>query len=166
MQIGKSGLRDNSHLIYLHGSDSNSGKARLFRGWFPGMLTPDFSGSFDERMAQLRSILGDKTDWTLIGSSYGGWMGTVFTLDHVNQVRKLILLAPALMLDPLASLPQPKLVSVPTILIHGTADDVVPPNPVREIAEQLFTNLTYISVDDGHRLQKAVYELDWKNIPA
>jgi predicted esterase YcpF (UPF0227 family) len=32
---------DNKRLIYLHGSesDSNSGKARLFREWFPGMLT-------------------------------------------------------------------------------------------------------------------------------
>lgn len=91
-------------------------------------------------------------------------MGTIFTLDHEAQVRKLILLAPALMLDPLASLPQPRPVSVPTILIHGTADDVVRPEPVRTVAQHLFTNLTYISVDDGHRLQKAVYELDWKSI--
>lgn len=98
MQIGSSSVDDYSHLIYLHGSESNSnsGKARLFREWFPGMLTPDFTGSFDQRMAQLRSILSDKTDWTLIGSSYGGLMGTVFTLDHEAQVRKLVLLAPAL----------------------------------------------------------------------
>jgi pimeloyl-ACP methyl ester carboxylesterase len=157
---------ENKCLVYLHGSesDSNSGKARLFREWFPGMLTPDFTGSFDERMAQLRSILSDKTDWTLIGSSYGGLMGTIFTLDHEAQVRKLILLAPALTLDPLASLANPKPVSVPTILIHGTADDVVPLEPVRQIAQRLFTNLTYISVDDGHRLQKAAHELDWKSI--
>ena len=55
----------------------------------------DFTGSFDERMSQLHSILSDKTDWILIGSSFGGLMGTVFTLDHATQVRKLILLAPA-----------------------------------------------------------------------
>ena len=105
-------------LIYLHGSesDSNRGKARLFREWFPGMLTPDFTGSFDERMSQLHSILSDKTDWILIGSSFGGLMGTVFTLDHATQVRKLILLAPALMLEPLASLSDPKPVSVPTVV--------------------------------------------------
>ena len=157
---------DTSRLIYLHGSDSdsNSGKARLFREWFPGMLTPDFIGSFDERMKQLHTILADKTDWTLIGSSYGGLMGTVFILDHATQVRKLILLAPALTLDPLASLSDPQPVSVPTIIIHGTADDVVPLEPVRKIAQKLFTNLKYIVVDDGHRLQKAVHELDWKNI--
>ena len=159
-------MLDNSRLIYLHGSesDNNSGKARLFREWFPGMLTPDFTGSFAERMAQLRAILEDVTGWTLIGSSYGGLMGTIFTLDHEPQVRKLILLAPALMLDPLASLPDPKPVSVPTIIIHGTLDNVVPPDPVREIAQRLFIDLTYIAVDDGHRLSKAVHELDWKAI--
>lgn len=77
---------DTSRIIYLHGSESNSnsGKARLFREWFPGMLTPDFTGSFTERMAQLYAILSDQTGWTLIGSSYGGLMGTIFTLDHAT----------------------------------------------------------------------------------
>jgi hypothetical protein len=32
------------------------------------MLTPDFTGSFDERMDQLHNILAGKRDWTLIGS--------------------------------------------------------------------------------------------------
>jgi len=157
-----------SRLIYLHGSDSdsNTGKARLFREWFPGMLTPDFTGSFDERMAQLHTILSDKTDWTLIGSSYGGLMGTVFTLDHATQVRKLVLLAPALTLDPLASLSNPQPVSVPTSLIHGTLDTVVPLEPVRVIAQKLFTDLTYYIVEDDHRLQKSVHELDWRTILA
>jgi len=157
---------DVRRLIYLHGSDSNSnsGKARLFREWFPGMLTPDFIGSFDERMTQLHTILSDKTDWTLIGSSYGGLMGTLFTLDHEAQVRKLILLAPALTLDPLASLSNPQPVSVPTTLIHGTLDTVVPLEPVRVIAQKLFTNLTVHIVEDDHRLQKSVNELDWNSI--
>jgi pimeloyl-ACP methyl ester carboxylesterase len=170
----------NNQLIYLHGSDSNSnsGKARLFREWFPGMLTPDFTGSFEERMSQLYTILSDKTNWTLIGSSYGGLMGTIFTLDHTTQVRKLILLAPALTLEPLASRAdlQPAAshrsargtngVSVPTTLIHGTLDTVVPPEPVHKVAQQLFTNLTYILVEDDHRLQRSVNGLDWKTILA
>jgi hypothetical protein len=36
--------------------------------------------------------------------------------------------------------------------------------PVREIAEKLFTNLQYIVVDDGHRLHKTFGELDWEEI--
>lgn len=157
---------DTSRLMYIHGSesDSNSGKARQFREWFPGMFTPDFNGSFDERMSQLYSITSNKSDWTLIGSSYGGLMATVFAMDHESQLRKLILLAPALMLEPLTSLSRPKPVSVPTILIHGTLDTVVPLEPVREIAQKLFTDLTVHLVEDDHRLHKTANELDWKSI--
>ena len=157
---------DNTKIIYLHGleSTSQSGKARQFAEKFPGMVTPDFTGSFEERMKQLKPILGRKKNWTIIGSSFGGLMGTVFTCEHPTQVRKLILLAPALLRDPFAPYLNLEPVSVPTIIIHGTADDVVPLEPVRELAEKLFTNLQYIIVDDGHRLQKAFGELNWEEI--
>ena len=157
---------DNAKLIYLHGleSTSQSGKARQFAQKFPGMLTPDFTGSFEERMNQLYPILSDKNDWTIVGSSFGGLMGAVFTLTHPAQVRKLILLAPALMLEPFASYIGPKPVSVPTVVVHGTLDDVVPMDPVRELAKKVFTNLTYYVVEDNHRLHKAFEELDWEKI--
>jgi|JFJP01.1.fsa_nt_gi hypothetical protein len=157
---------DNLKIIYLHGleSSSQSGKARQFAEKFPGMVTPDFTGSFEERMKQLKPILGRRKNWTIIGSSFGGLMGTVFTCQHPNQVRKLILLAPALLRDHFAAYLDLEPVSVPTVLIHGTADDVVPLQPVKEIAEKLFTHLTHIVVDDGHRLQKAFEELNWEDI--
>jgi alpha-beta hydrolase superfamily lysophospholipase len=159
-------MLDTSSILYIHGSDSDStsGKARQFREWLPGMVTPDFKGSFDERMSQLYSITSNKTEWTLIGSSYGGLMATVFALDHESQLRKLILLAPALMLEPLTSRSTPTPVSVPTTLIHGTLDTVVLFEPVREIAQKLFTNLTVHLVEDDHRLHKTANELDWKSI--
>ncbi len=157
---------DNSRIIYLHGLESNSqsGKARQFAEKFPGMVTPDFTGSFEERTKQLKPILGRRKNWTIIGSSFGGLMGTVFTCEHPTQVRKLILLAPALLPDHFAAYLDLEPVSVPTVLIHGTEDDVVPPAPVREVAERLFTNLQIITVDDGHRLQKAFGELNWEEI--
>lgn len=159
---------DNSRLIYLHGleSDSSSGKARQFREWFPGMLTPDFKGSFEERMTQLEPILAAKEGWTLIGSSFGGLMGTVYTCKHPTQVRKLVLLAPALLRDPFGSFLDLEPVSVPTIIIHGTLDTVVPLEPVREVAQKLFTDLTYHIVEDDHRLHKTAQEMDWKTILA
>lgn len=165
---------DNSKIIYLHGLESTgkSGKARQFAEKFPGMITPDFKGSFEERMKQLKPILGRKKNWTIIGSSFGGLMGTVFTCQHPAQVRKLILLAPALLRDQFAIYldPSPRSgqalepVSIPTIIIHGTEDDVVALEPVREMAEKLFINLQYIEVNDGHRLQKAFEELNWEEI--
>jgi pimeloyl-ACP methyl ester carboxylesterase len=157
---------DHSKIIYLHGSDSSSqsGKARQFAQKFPGMVTPDFTGSFEERMGQLLPILGAQKEWAIIGSSYGGLMGTVFTCKNPSQVRKLVLLAPALLRDPFAPYLNLEPVSVPTIIIHGTEDDVVPLQPVRELAKTLFTNLQYIIVNDGHRLHKAFEELDWQEI--
>lgn len=158
---------DNSRIIYLHGleSTSQSGKARLFAEKFPGMVTPDFSGSFEERMKQLKPILGRKKNWTIIGSSYGGLMGAMFTLMHPSQVRKLILLAPALMLEPFASTNLAS-VSTPTIVVHGTQDDIVPLEPVRALAERSFQYITYFVVEDGHRLQNAFNELNWEEILA
>ena len=35
-----------------------------------------------------------------------------------------------------------KPVSVPTIVIHGTLDTVVPLEPVRQIVQKLFTNVS------------------------
>lgn len=157
---------DVRRLIYLHGleSTSQSGKARLFAQKFPGMLTPDFTGSFDERMRQLYPILGGASMWTIIGSSYGGLMGATFTHDHPDQVLKLVLLAPALTLPEFASRPDLKPVPVPTVIVHGRQDDVVPLEAVRALAEKTFTHLTYYEVDDGHRLHKAFEELDWEGI--
>jgi pimeloyl-ACP methyl ester carboxylesterase len=156
---------DNSRIIYLHGleSSSKSGKAQLFAQRFPGMITPNFSGSFSGRMDQLCQILTDKKDWTIIGSSYGGLMGAIFTCNRRDQVRKLILLAPALSLPEFTSkhfAPQ----DTPTILIHGRQDEVVPPEPVLQIAQEVFINMKYIPVEDGHRLHHAFEELDWKEI--
>jgi pimeloyl-ACP methyl ester carboxylesterase len=156
---------ETARLVYIHGSesDSNSGKARLFRERFPGMVTPDFEGSFDERMSQLRQVLAGQSGWTLIGSSYGGLMATVYTLEQEDHVRKLVLLAPALAQN-IAPLPKPGPISVPTILIHGTRDTVVPLVPVREIAKKLFSNLTLYAVEDDHRLHKTAQEMDWNTI--
>ena len=156
---------DPTRLVYLHGleSTSQSGKARQFAQKFPGMLTPDFRGSFDERMRQLYPILGETRGWTIIGSSFGGLMGAVFTCKHAAQVRKLVLLAPALMLPEFAAERFQK-IDTPTVLVHGRQDEVVPPAPVRKIAEEVFTKLEYIAVDDGHRLHKAFEELDWEPI--
>ena len=165
---GRKKKMDNTKIIYLHGleSSSQSGKARQFAEIFPGMITPDFTGSFEERMAQLKPILGRKKNWIIIGSSFGGLMGTVFTSKHPTQVRKLILLAPALLRDPFGSYLNLETVSVPTVIIHGTEDDVVPLEPVRQLAEKLFANLTYHVVKDGHRLHKAFEELNWEEILA
>jgi len=154
------------NMIFLHGLESSSQtyKASVIRNSFPELIVPDFTGPLEARMKALYPILGDKRDWTIIGSSFGGLMGAIFTCEHPDQVRKQVLLAPALMLPDFASFLGREPVSVPTTIIHGTQDTVVPLQEVREIAEKVFSNLTYHIVDDDHRLHTATDTLDWKTI--
>jgi len=156
------------HMIFLHGLESSSQtyKAGVIRNSFPELVVPDFTGPLEERMKALYPILGVKKDWTIIGSSFGGLMAAIFTCDHPDQVRKLVLLAPALMLPEFASFLGLEPVSVPTTIIHGRLDTVVPLEEVREIAQKTFSNLTYQIVDDDHRLHVATDMLDWKTILA
>jgi predicted esterase len=127
------------------------------------MLTPDFDGDLSERMKQLRALLKDIPGWTLIGSSLGGLMAALFATKAPGQVRKLVLLAPALTLPEFAGrVPDP--ISVPTIVVHGTRDEILLLDEVRTVAVKVFSNLAYIVVDDDHRLHKTAEVLDWKTL--
>jgi pimeloyl-ACP methyl ester carboxylesterase len=153
---------DPNKLIFIHGLEGSSqgDKAVLLRAIFPGMLTPDFPGKLEKRMELLLKLLGKETGWTIIGSSLGGLMAALFACRHPAQVRKLILLAPALMLPEFAlHLPDP--IDVPTLVIHGTQDTIVPLDETRRLAESVFTNLSFRIVDDDHRLFKTTQALDW-----
>jgi pimeloyl-ACP methyl ester carboxylesterase len=159
-------MTDFSRLLFIHGSGgdrSQTYKARLLRGLFPDMVTPDFSGELPERMTQLKAILGNETGWTLIGSSLGGLMAALFAAQAPGQVRRLVLLAPALTLPEFAEhVPGP--IPVPTVIIHGTRDELLPLEAGRSLAEKVFPNLTYLVVDDDHRLHKTAETLDWKSL--
>jgi pimeloyl-ACP methyl ester carboxylesterase len=157
---------DHSNIVFIHGSSgdkSQTYKARLLRGLFPGILTPDFDGDLPERMAQLRAILGNKTNWILIGSSLGGLMAALFAKQAPGQVRKLVLLAPALT-QPDFNLIPPSSIDLPTVIVQGTLDELIPLSVARGLAEKAFTHLTYLVVDDDHRLHKTAKTLDWKSL--
>lgn len=154
---------DPTRLIFIHGLEGSSQgvKATLLRGLYPGMLIPDFRGSLDERMAALHQHLGTRGAWTIVGSSFGGLMGALFACQRPEQVRKLVLLAPALVWPDFAASP-PAPVDVPVVLYHGKLDTIVPLEPVRDLAGKVFTNLTFHALDDDHGLYKTVHELDWR----
>ena len=50
---------------------------------------------------------------------------------------------------------------IPTIVYHGRQDQIVPLEPTRGLAQQVFRDLTFNEVDDEHGLYKTVYEIDW-----
>lgn len=153
------------NIIFIHGlmGSSQGYKATLLRGKFPGILTPDFSGSLEERMQRLNEILAEEVGWTMVGSSFGGLMAAMYAYRHPQQVKKLVLLAPALVWPEFAANP-PTAVDIPVTVYHGSRDEVIPLEEVRPLAEQVFRNLTFNVVDDDHGLHKTVNAIDWHSL--
>jgi pimeloyl-ACP methyl ester carboxylesterase len=152
-------------IIFIHGLEGSSQgvKASLLRRLFPEILTPDFPGSLEQRMAQLNAILGARRNWIMIGSSLGGLMAALFTVRHPEQVQRLVLLAPVLIWPDFAANP-PAQVDVPTTIYHGSRDTLVPLAPVQEFAQRTFRNLNFQAVDDDHGLYKTVHAIDWHTL--
>lgn len=151
------------NIMFIHGQDSSSQtyKATLLRAAWPDALVPDFTGPLDERMARLVPLLEGTNDWVLIGSSMGGLMAALWAYAHPAQVRRLVLLAPALAEAEFTSqLGAP--IDVPTVVYHGTRDTVVALAPVRAIAERAFRNLAFHEVDDDHRLHATAETINWR----
>ncbi len=163
-----------TNVIFIHGLESSGQgfKGQLFRKEIPGCLTPDFKEYIPgilskillkERMAELVSILRDKSSWVVIGSSFGGLMGTIYTFQNPTKVARLILLAPLLATPELNPKKFPP-IDVSVVIYHGKRDQVVSIKPTRTRAEQLFVNLTYNVVDDDHYLHPTVQAIDWKKL--
>ena len=114
-------------------------------------------------MTTLKALLAGRQDLILVGSSFGGLMAAIYACLHGDQVRKLVLLAPALDLDGFKPCLQKRL-DLPVTIFHGRDDDVVPPEPVRLIAERVFTNLTYHLVEDDHPLRRTFPTYDWDGL--
>ncbi len=151
--------------MFIHGLESSGRgfKGRLLRGVYGDTLTPDFRGALEERMAQLAPLLEGAVPWILVGSSFGGLMAALVACQQPTRVHRLILLAPALHY-PAFHPSEP--VAVPTLLVHGTRDEIVPLDRVRLAAERAFTQLTFRQVDDDHLLHATVQELDWHGLLA
>jgi pimeloyl-ACP methyl ester carboxylesterase len=151
--------------MFIHGLESNNQgtKAIYFREKFPGMLTPNFPGPLDERMARLREILSGQNEILLVGSSFGGLMASIFAMENEPSVRRLILLAPAINLMEFTSYRQRKIVT-PVHIYHGRQDEVIPISDVEEVAKQVFSTLTFHAVDDDHYLHKTFKTIDWDTL--
>ena len=153
------------NLIFIHGLEGNphGTKATLLRGLFPDMVIPEFAGSLDTRMVHLREILAARKDWYIIGSSFGGLMAALYACRYPEKVRKLVLLAPALIWPDFAA-DLPPAVSIPVVIYHGQQDEIIPIAFVKELAQQVFQNLIFHEVEDDHGLHKTIHNIDWLDV--
>jgi len=152
-------------LVFIHGLESTSQgtKAQYFRKLFPQMMIEDYTGDFQKRMQKLNSLLGGLDNLILVGSSFGGLMAAWFALENEPRVKKLILLAPALILEGFENAANRKL-QIPVILYHGIKDDVVNPDKVKKIAEKTFARLEYHLIDDDHPLSNVFPTINWQKL--
>ena len=151
--------------MFIHGLESNNQgtKAVYFRKNFPGMLTPNFPGPLDERMANLQALLSGESDIILVGSSFGGLMASIFAMDNAQRVKRLILLAPAINLMEFTPYHERK-ISMPVHIYHGRQDDVIPIEEVQSVAGQVFFDHTFHAVDDDHYLHKTFEKIEWPRL--
>ena len=148
--------------IFLHGLESSSHgtKSVFFNEKFTDIVIPDFEGSLQNRMLKLEEVLSGRTNISLVGSSFGGLMATLFAFKEEERVDRLILLAPALNLISFTSFPE-KEISVPVLIYHGINDEVIPLHSVEEITSKIFRNMTFHRVDDDHSLHSTFKKIDW-----
>lgn len=151
-------------LVFIHGLESTAQgtKGQFFCNNFPQMIVENYTGDFAARMRKLRSLLDDKTDLIIVGSSYGGLMAVQYAIENEHRMKKLVLLAPALNLSDFT--PPARVLKVPVVLYHGSDDDIVDPKKVKDIASRYFAALEYHLVPDGHVLHETFPLLDWKNL--
>jgi pimeloyl-ACP methyl ester carboxylesterase len=156
-------MKNEMTAIFIHGLDSSSHgtKASWFRENFPEMMLSDFKGSFSERMEQLQFLTAGHEDLIMIGSSFGGLMAAAFALERPWQVKRLILLAPALNFPEFADYPA-SACSVPTLIYLGRRDAVCPPFEVLPAACRRFANLAIHQADEDHQLRKTFSAIDWE----
>ena len=162
------------NIIFIHGLESSGKgfKGTYLKNLFPDILTPNFKkynanitleNLLKNRMEQLNLILKKSKSWTIIGSSFGGLMATLYALRNPEKIERLILLAPFLA-TPMLQIDNISPLSIPTIIFHGKYDEIAQYKASRKQAYQLFANLEFNTTEDHHDLNNTIKTLNWSNL--
>jgi len=162
------------NIIFIHGLESSGKgyKGTYLKKLFPDILTPNFKkfkrnitleNLLKMRMGQLDLIFKQRKSWTVIGSSFGGLMATLYALRNPEKIERLILLAPFLA-TPMLQIDNTSLLNIPTVIFHGKHDEIAQYKASRKQAYQLFTNLEFNTTEDHHDLNNTITTLNWSKL--
>ena len=151
-------------IIFCHGLESGPNghkyQALCAAGFVP--FAPDFRGmDLASRVRKLLERVASSDEANiLIGSSYGGAAAVCAAMMHAAQsgrhIHSLVLCAPALHTPEFPAELRPIRLPVPTSIIHGCRDVVVPLSVSRELAAQNRDVAALVEVDDDHRLHGSI----------
>lgn len=143
-------------ILFLHGLESgpHGSKYQALKNVFGDVLAPDCSRVKDEKKRLTiiqREISREGGPFLVVGSSMGGLMALLLQKENRRQVAGLVLCAPAIHRPTAVNLDFNNL--PPTLVIHGTQDNVVPLEASYPFGDRL------IKVDDDHRLSNSMAEI-------
>lgn len=154
-------LRGDPFVVYahgLHGRPDGIKPTALQDAGFP-VVAPDCRECSLEERVRLIEWESAKGNVLLIGSSYGGLAALVVATLNAKRICGMILIAPALLgAEPPVDDPEQLVIppDLPTIVIHGKADEVVPIDVSRRLVARSGDNAQLIEVDDTHQLSHSI----------
>lgn len=112
----------------------------------------DLAGVAKIRLERALQETAPDEEIVVVGSSMGGLVAYLLEQTGLRKVRGLVLCAPAL-------LRAEKILrtSCPTVVIHGTEDELLPFSETRQIA--LDIGAEFVEVRDNHRLAGSMEEI-------
>ncbi len=150
-------------VVFCHGLEGSpqGTKVQAMKAAGIDVLAPDFQGQvLAERLETLRRVLEglDPAEPVLLaGSSYGGAVAAWTAMESSHPFAGLLLLAPAIHYaePPIPDAEAYAPVDLHTVIIHGTADSIVPLSASERYAARS-ERVELIAVEDGHRLVESL----------
>ena len=154
-------------IIFAHGMFGNPNGAKLMAFSAAGLnvIAPDGQKQvLWERIATLEQLVEEHGHLRPVigGSSYGGLAASYVATKHSEKIRGLLLAAPAFSIaeDPVLS-PESLVIpaNVPTAVLHGRQDLVVPHELSLQLRERSGGHVAVEIVEDDHRLENSLPRL-------
>lgn len=144
-------------LWFFHGKEStpHGTKYKALAQVDSGFQSPDFQNmDLEERASKaLKLVTACGPNQIIVGSSMGARTALDVMLYAPSNVYGCVLLAPAIHLDSYV-FDEPGYTIKNTVVIHGTQDEIIPVDKVKEFCERF--GLPLVLVDDDHRLHTPV----------